>query len=89
MQTYQILTIDHEVCIPSLASILIAVSMTMTLFSKKMLNSNRFICGFMPNLHKKSLEGLFYVWFQIKLQTHLESMWNHSEPSEFPCSSNK
>ena len=35
-------------------SLIILVGLTMTLFSEKMLISTRCVCGFMPNLYKKS-----------------------------------
>ena len=52
------------------ALFIILVSLTMTLFSKKVLLSNRCIHGFMPNSQKKSwtdsISGLIGYWCKLR-----------------------
>ena len=48
---------------------------TMTLFSEKMLISNRHMHGFMPNLHKKSqtvsIQGVLYLFIDLKKEANI------------------
>ena len=51
---------------------IILASLTMTLFSEKVLISNRCISGLMPNLIKKILVGL---WYEVASIYFAKQMW--------------
>ena len=71
MQTYQILTNNYEVCIPSLSSILIAVQFSLKLRAKKF--SLKIILCLVKMSTKKKVK-IYCLWMFLWIQIHVQRL---------------